>query len=394
MIPLLLSSLLLVIGVGLFGGALFGRIHARRLTLLVLALFAWGLAGCMSLGGATQEMPPTVEPAPTQPPEASPTATPQATATPVPTETQEQATPGESPLATPTPIPQAAAAQQLSGQLVFPSARSGNLDLWVMNLADLDSLTQLTTNPAADVEPRWSPDGSMVLFGSPEGDRMNDLFIINADGTGRRRLLEWPGSHEWGAAWSPDGKYIAFTSEKDGNYQIYVMPFDAEGEPVNLTQDDFFYTYPDWSADGQWLTFVSDRSGNWDIWKMNVAACLDARLTGADADAACTPLQLTDNQDDDLFPRWSPDGSKIAFSSRRYSDRDIYVMDADGGNLTRLTDMPGNDSNPIWAMDGQFIIFSRRPQSDWGIYIMKADGSDVQELTDSPGEDRFGDWKP
>ncbi len=395
MVPLLLSSLFLVIGVGLLGGALFGRIRSRRLVLLFLGLFAWGLAGCMSLGGVGQEevvptiAPPTATLAPSPPPEATPTPT--SSKTP---EQPSAASPGESPLATPTSIAQAAASQSIFGKLVFPSARSGNLDLWVMDLADPENPTQLTTSPAADVEPRWSPDGSMVLFGSPEGGNTNDIFVINADGSGRRRLLDWPDSHEWGAVWSPDGKYIAFTSEKDGNYQIYVMPFEGEGEPVNLMQDKSFYTYPDWSPDGQWLVFVSDLSGNWDIWKMNVAKCLEARLSGGDAEIACAPQQLTENYDDDFFPRWSPDGNKIAFSSRRYSDRDIYVMDAEGGNLERLTDLPGNDSNPIWAMDGQDIIFSRRPQTNWDLYMMRANGSDIRQLTDSPGEDRFGDWKP
>ena len=392
LIAILISSLLLVIGAGLLGGALFGRIRSRRLALLACAFFVWALAGCMATNGnnETPEQPPATatsqQIAPTSPPAPSPTpesATP--TAMPV-------AAPGQSPLASPTIVPNAAPAY---GKLVFPSSRSGNLDLWVMDLADPNNLVQLTTNSAADVEPRWSPDGSMVLFSSPEGGQYNDLFIINADGSNRHRLLDWPGSHEWGAAWSPDGQYIAFTSEREGNYQIFILPYGRDAEPFNLLQDKSFNTYPDWSPDGKWLTFVSDRSGNWDIWKLNVADCLDARLSGQEGDIdVCRPQQLTDNLDDDFFPRWSPDGGKIAFSSRRQADRDIYVMDADGGSVTRLTDTPGNDSNPIWALNGEAIIFSRRPQTNWDIFIMNADGSDLRKLTNSPGEDRFGDWKP
>lgn len=392
MIAILISSLLLVTGVGLLGGALFGRIRSRRLTLLVLALFVWALAGCMTTNGnkVIQELPTaTAVPqqiATTSPPTPSPIPEP---ATPT---SEPVAAPGESPLPSPTIIPSAAPAY---GKLVFPSQRSGNLDLWVMDLADPENPFQLTTSPAADVEPRWSPDGGMVLFSSPDDNQYNDLFVINADGSNRHLLLDWPNSHEWGAAWSPDGQHIAFTSEKDGNYQIYILPFDGGGEPINVMQDDKFYTYPDWSPDGKWLAFVSDRNGNWDVWKLNIAECLDARLSGQNGDIdACQPQQLTDNLDDDFFPRWSPNGKNIAFSSRRQADRDIYVMDADGGNVTRLTTMPGNDSNPIWALDGQAIIFSRRPQTNWDLFIMNADGSDVRQLTDSPGQDRFGDWKP
>ncbi len=393
---LILSSLLLVLGVGLLGGALFGRIRKRRLALLLAAILTWTVAGCMAFGGQKEEVA-TIPTAP--PPTATFTATVAPTSTPTPMPTQPSATatepaaaaPGTSPLATPTLIPKVEGAY---GQLVFPSARSGNLDLWVMDLTDPDNPVQLTTSPAADVEPRWSPDGSMVLFSSPEDRQYNDLFVIRADGTERRRLLDWPESHEWGPAWSPDGQYVIFTTEKDGNYQLYVMSFDGELAPINLMQDSYFYTYPDWSADGRWVVFVSDRSGNWDIWKLDIQQCLQARLAGEVGPDVCQPEQLTDNYDDDFFPRWSPDGSKIVFASRRDGERDIYVMDADGSNVTRLTTAIGNDSTPMWALDGQAIIFSHRPVDNWDLYIMNADGSDVRRLTDTPGQDRFGDWKP
>ncbi len=398
---LLFASLLLVVGVGLFGGALFGRVRSRRLILLGMALFAWALAGCMAAEGGVKTptlpapTPTTIPSAPTHPPQPSPTIAPKTT--PKPTSTPEQAAaPAESPLPTPkagSNLPPGAG--KAHGELVFASARSGNFDLWTLNLAHPGAPTQLTTSTAADVEPRWSPDGNMALFSSNEDRQYNDLFVINADGSGRKRLLDWPDSHEWGATWSPDGKYIVFTSEREGNYQIFVMPYGGDAEPVNLLQDNFFHTYPDWSLDGKWLAFVSDRSGNWDIWKLKVDECLDARLAGQTGDIdVCQPQQLTENPDDDFFPRWSPDGGKIAFASRRNGDRDIYVMDAEGGDITRLTTEPGNDSNPIWAMDGAAIIFSHRPQTNWDMFIMNADGSNLRQLTDSPGEDRFGDWKP
>ncbi len=407
MTSLLIASFFLVLGVGLWGGALFGRVRNRRWVLLVAAVLMWTLAGCAALRGEkkTETVPTVAVPTPTVAPTSTsaPTNTPAATATQPPTATEAPvsspapgAAPGQSPLPTPTQAIQASAGAfpNAFGQLVFPSARSGNLDLWVMDLKDPAHPRQLTTSPAADVEPRWSPDGQNILFSSPEDRQYNDLFVIHADGTGRRRLLDWPDTHEWGATWSPDGQLIAFTTEKDVYYQLYVMPFEGDEEPINLMQDENVYTYPDWSPDGRWLVFVSDRSGNWDIWKLDVQACLEARRAGQEGPDVCQPQQLTDNVSDDLFPRWSSDGTRIAFSSLRNGDRDIYIMDADGSHVTRITQTPGNDSNPIWAMEDQAIIFSRRPQTDWDLYIIGIDGQNMQPLTQSPGQDRFGDWKP
>jgi TolB protein len=399
MTTLLISSILFVTGIGLLGGAMFGRIRARRFILLSLALVAWILAGCAVFSGDNETAP---TPAPTQ--RAVATATPEtkpvptATPEPVPTATPAPAAaqPGTSPLPTPQlPEPETISpAEPTSGQLVFASTRSGNFDLWVMDLAQPDTPRQLTQSAAADVEPRWAPDGSKIVFSSNEDRPYNDIFVISSDGSDRQRLLDWPGTHEWGASWSPDGQKIAFTSERDGNYQIYILFMDGKTDPINLMQDNYFYTYPDWSADGQWLVFSSDRSGHWDIWKVNVAECLESRLSGQGDFEACQPQQLTTNPDDDFFPRWSPDGSHIALSSRRNANRDIYIIDADGNNATRITTAASNDSNPIWALNGETLIISRRLQTEWDLFMVNSDGSDMRQLTNSPGEDRFGDWRP
>ena len=217
----------------------------------------------------------------------------------------------------------------------------------------------------------------------------------------QRRLTDAPDSYEWGATWSPDGQRIAFISTRDfsetrggGLSQIYVMNADGSN-PLNLNQDDYLNTYSSWSPDGYWLAFVSDRSGNWDIWKLDVRACLEAREEGVDGeDPRCQPVQLTDNPDDDFYPRWSPDGDRIAFESRRQAVRDIYVMDADGGNVTKVTADIDDDSTPMWALDGKAIIYSSYKNFDWDLYSINVDGSDLRQLTKTKGEERFGDWRP
>ncbi|NOX62828.1 MAG: TolB family protein [Chloroflexi bacterium] len=384
----IVSAVLFALGIGALGGALFGRIRRRRLALFALALLLWAGAATLFFGGPGSQSPATATPAPTAA---------AAQTLPSPTiESTPSAAPSPTPIPTSTPTPESES-QALYGQLVFASARSGNLDIWVMDLASGET-TQLTTDTANDVEPIWSPDGTRILFGSvrDRANEIHDLWIMNADGSDQRRLLDWPQSYEWGATFSPDGEWIAFTTTRDYNYEIYVMKADGSEEPINLTQRDSLESYPNWSPDGRWLAFVSDRDGGWDIWKMDVEACLAARLAGEEGETpACEAQKLTpDNPDDDFFPRWSPDSARIAFESRRQATRDIYIMDADGGNVTRVTNEPARDTTPIWALDGKALIFSAERNYDWNFYLIRPDNGEEVQLTDFAGEDRFGDWRP
>jgi len=98
-----------------------------------------------------------------------------------------------------------------------------------------------------------------------------------------------------------------------------------------------------------------------------------------DADAS-NRTRLT-KSGNDIEPFWSPDGEHIVFTSDRDGNPNIYIMDADGSNVTLLTDGPGNDNNPSWSPDGDRIAFSSDRDGDWEIYVMDADGSNTIQLT-------------
>ena len=133
---------------------------------------------------------------------------------------------------------------------------------------------------------------------------------------------------DWFPAWSPDGTQIAFDSDRDGNWEIYVMAADGS-QPTRLTRNSAWDWFPAWSPDGTQIAFQSDRDGNHEIYVM--------------AADGSQPTRLTRNSASDWSPAWSPDGTQIAFLSDRDGNDEIYVMAADGSQPTRLTRNSGSD---------------------------------------------------
>ena len=128
------------------------------------------------------------------------------------------------------------------------------------------------------------------------------------------------------------------------------------------------------------IAFSSRRDGNFEIYVMN-----------ADGSGV---TRLTDNDAGDVLPSWSPDGRRIAFQSNRDGNVEIYVMNADGSGVTRLTDNDADDSEPSWSPDGRRIAFTSKRDGNWNTYVMNADGSGVTRLTDNEGVDWYTSWSP
>jgi TolB protein len=128
------------------------------------------------------------------------------------------------------------------------------------------------------------------------------------------------------------------------------------------------------------IAFQSDQSGSLDIYVMNADGSQISRLT---TDAGT-----------DVFPSWSPDGKKLAFASDMDGTPDIYVMNANGTNLTKVVDDPSNDVLPAWSPDGKQLAFVSDRTGDDEIYVINVDGSGLKRLTNSSGDDDFPSWSP
>lgn len=171
---------------------------------------------------------------------------------------------------------------------------------------------------------------------------------------------------------------IAFVSDRDENFEIYVMDSDGNAQ-TRLTNNTAEDNSPAWSPDGQRIAFVSNRDGNAEIYVMN--------------NDGTNQTRLTTNTTDDLDPAWSPDGTRIAFTSGRDGTDEIYVMNADGSLQTNLSNnRAGEDLQPVWSPQGQHIAFASVRAGNSEIYVMRADGGDQRNLTAAAGDDTDPAW--
>jgi Tol biopolymer transport system component len=184
-----------------------------------------------------------------------------------------------------------------------------------------------------------------------------DIYVARSDGTATRRITDDPAIDGGIPSWAPDGRSLAFLSDRTGNGDIFTMTRRG-GRVRNLTNSPEAERGVAWSRDGSRIAFWRDRSGHNDIYVMETDGTQVERLTSSVAD--------------DIFPAWSPDGSMIAYVSGPAGGKhDLWIMDADGSNARRLTRTETDEASPTWSPDGTRIayVFDQRVVGGGGIKI-------------------------
>lgn len=224
-----------------------------------------------------------------------------------------------------------------SGERAPTQAKSDGSD--PRTLTPVSAIITLFGEGRVDWDPAWSPpeDEPRRIVWSSLRDLNLELYVMDADGENRVRLTSHP-ARDWYPMWSPDGRRIAFSSDRAGNEDIYVID-TAGGEPSRLTDDPADDLRPMWSRDGSQIAFVAEREhpltgGVVDVWVMEADGGSQRRLTPE------IPFE------GGLV--WSPDGQQALFVSNQEGSWNIYAMNPDGSSVRRLTESAADDLYPVW----------------------------------------------
>jgi Tol biopolymer transport system component len=220
-------------------------------------------------------------------------------------------------------------------------------------------LLQLTIDRAQDVRPVWSPDGKRVAFQSDREGGQYQIWTMNSDGSDPRQLSH-EESDDRHPIWSPDGTQLAFDSGTSVMREIWLMNADGSNRH-QLTKVDAFASFPSWSADSRQLAFYTYKAGVTDLWTVAADGTGVRQLTKGLADERKSNCTNACHR-----PAWSPDGSTIAISGGDH--RTVWTVDVNSTSMTQITDGVEHTHFPWYLPDGRLAWVVEYIQQGGGAY--------------------------
>ena len=269
-------------------------------------------------------------------------------------------------------------------KIVFQNLVRTKFDIRVVNL-ESKQMNWITNDFFSNLRPAWSPSGKFIYFSSYRSGGINIWRApVRGDGTvgGPFQQVTTGAGQDVEVGVSPDGRRLAYVTLHQ-NADVWRLPvFPQTGRPngppeavISTTRED---SRGAWSPDGKMLAFNSDRGGDMNIWLFT--------LTDSNA------RQLTAGHGGDFQPNWLPDEKKIAFFSSRSGSPNIWEIEVDSGTLRQLTSNSGVNVNPFYSPDGTVIAYQSDQSGRLEVWVMNADGSNPRRLTNVGVTGHFMRW--
>jgi Tol biopolymer transport system component len=269
-------------------------------------------------------------------------------------------------------------------KIVFQNIERTKFDIRVVNLGS-KQLSFITNDVPSDTRPVWSPSGKFIYFTSDRGGGWNIWRApVGQDGVlaGALQQVTSGAGQDVEPAISADGKQLAFTTLRQ-NADIWKLPVSpqtglATGGPdavISTTREE---SRGAWSPDGAFIAFSSDRGGDMNIW---VHSLKDG-----------STRQVTTEPGGDFQPNWSPDAARIAFFSSRRGRPAIFTVEVASGKLAALTPGDSSDAAPFFSPDGTLIAFQSDRSGRAELWVMRTDGGEPRQLTTVGVSGHFVRW--
>jgi TolB protein len=292
-----------------------------------------------------------------------------------------------------------AAAQRKRGQHTLAFTHTERAGVHSIYLLDMITGLQWKATRGLAQQPFWSGDGGRLVFVEGNDLYTREIAVLDLF-TGALHRLTQNDIRDDEPGWSPDGKQVVFITQFGRGMEIAMMDADCATLPGGCVaavrrltfSEAMLKSSPRWSPDGSRIAFAAFEveTGSVSIYTMNPDGSHQRPLLGSSARSGHAIW--------DTLPAWSPDGTRLAFQSNRDNDSfqnfDIYTINADGSDLRRLTRSRGYDGMAAWSPDGQQIAFASNRSGNSELYVMDADGSNLRRLTDQDGYDGQPAWRP